>query len=156
MTGILDHIVASTDARATGRDKYLGHCLSHGSKRNRDLSIKLSHDRIFVHCFAGCEPADVCLSMGIHLRDLFLGSKKDPAVIRREHKKREKKKTAMERARHDEGARLDTLREAESLVARARNIDISAWTDSELAKAIDQVADAYDVLATEEGSGWGQ
>jgi hypothetical protein len=151
MIATLDHIVASTDARATGQDKFMGHCLSHGSKRNRDLSIKLADDRIVVHCFAGCEPADVCQSMGLHLRDLFLGSKKDPAEIRREQTQRERTRAQQEAARKYEGLKVDARREADALIQSRTGLDIASWAPSRLDDELAALATAYAIL-WEEGA----
>ena len=151
-----DSFISLLDGVKQTRRGWEFQCPAHADQHPSGAVTVGKDGRILVKCWAGCTAAEITGAMGLRLADLFPDSKKDPAKIRREQRKREKRKTAVERARHDVRARLDALREAEGLVVRARNIDIAAWTHSELDHAVDQVADAYDVLATEEGGRWGQ
>lgn len=60
-------------------DKVTGHvpgqwksCCPAHPDRTPSLSIKLTDDgRILLHCFAGCEVADVCGAIGINMSDLM-------------------------------------------------------------------------------------
>ena len=44
--------------RRVGQDRYVACCPAHDD-RNPSLSITQTHDRVLVHCFAGCEQRDV-------------------------------------------------------------------------------------------------
>ena len=44
--------------RRVGQDRYMACCPAHDDK-NPSLSITQTHDKVLVHCFAGCEQRDV-------------------------------------------------------------------------------------------------
>ncbi len=52
---------------------YIFNCLAHDDK-HASFSTKLSEDgkKILVYCFAGCTTEEICLSIGIQVKDLFL------------------------------------------------------------------------------------
>ena len=45
-------------------------CPAHDD-RNPSLSIREAEDRVLIHCFAGCPPADVLAAIGLELADLY-------------------------------------------------------------------------------------
>lgn len=62
---------------------YESRCPAHDD-HHASLSVSLGDDgRVLVHCHAGCQPADVCKSIGLRLRDLFPsnGNGHDPGNI---------------------------------------------------------------------------
>jgi hypothetical protein len=54
--------------RAPGR--WSAKCPAHDDS-SPSLSVLDTEDRVLVHCFAGCDPFDVCEAIGVELRDLF-------------------------------------------------------------------------------------
>lgn len=129
----------------------MGHCRHHGSKRNRDLSIKLEHDRIVIHCFAGCEPEDVCASIGLKLCDLFLDNNRSQDDIRRERHARERKRAKAEKEFREMGANLDALREAGNFIRHAKGLtDSRLWSDQKRNEVLDRLGIAYALLEREE------
>lgn len=56
--------------KRTGRGKYVARCPAH-SDRSPSLMLKQSDDRILIHCFSGCQAADVVAAIGLELKDLF-------------------------------------------------------------------------------------
>ncbi|HEX7113746.1 MAG TPA: hypothetical protein VF193_01330 [Steroidobacter sp.] len=57
--------------RSTGRGKWIAKCPAHAD-RTPSLSIREGDDgRVLVHCFGGCEAADVIGAVGLQLSDLF-------------------------------------------------------------------------------------
>src|SRR5690625_3021049 len=54
----------------TAPDQWLARCPAHEDK-SPSLSIKAVDDRVLVHCFAGCDAADVTAAVGLSLADLF-------------------------------------------------------------------------------------
>lgn len=74
MCDVLDHIIHATRAKPCGCDRWLGHCISHGSRNHPDLSIRKTNRRILVFCFAACPFASICDSLGIVPAQLFLDS----------------------------------------------------------------------------------
>ena len=53
-----------------GKGKYLAICPSHDD-RSPSLAIKQVDDRILIHCFAGCDTADVLQSMQLEFSDIM-------------------------------------------------------------------------------------
>jgi hypothetical protein len=151
MDNTLVHILAATEARPTGPEKWLGHCLTHGSKRHRDFSIKRAGARILVHCFAGCLTPAICASLGIEVKDLFTDAiESDPAQRRAAAQRRECERLARERHALQQGMLIDALREADTFVQSRRGINISAWTDERLHDELNALADAYHLLENED------
>lgn len=127
-------------------------CPSHSDK-SPSLSIREANDgRILLHCFAGCTVPEVCTAIGIRLADLFLDSPANQLPPQRLHRwRREKQAThhAVEKQQKASGGEVDMIREADRLVKRAVNIDISDWSDGRLDSALNGahgLADAYEIL----------
>lgn len=64
----LDRLPASSSNG--DRDQVMALCPAHDD-RSPSLSVRYTGDRTLVHCFAGCEPADVLDRLGLELGDLF-------------------------------------------------------------------------------------
>jgi hypothetical protein len=56
--------------KKTGQGKYLAICPSHEDK-SPSLAIKEVDDRVLLHCFAGCETADVLGALGLNFEDIM-------------------------------------------------------------------------------------
>lgn len=142
---VLDHILKATNARPCGRDRWMGHGICHGSKRNRDLSIRKTDDRILLHDFTGCELSSICRALGIQKRDLFFDARIDPVATRQRKADRLEREQQQER----DGFQIDAYREAEYTIAAASGIDISNWSNERLGDALNVLADAYATLEAE-------
>jgi hypothetical protein len=141
-SAIIHHIVTVTDAKPTGHDKYSGHCRAHGSKRHRDLSVKVTPSRILLHCFAGCELSAICAHLGLHPRDLFLDARNSNHRGQRPAPTPPRVDRRALAFRYELGA-LDLRLRAERIVQTAIGIDVSALDDADLDKALTAVASAY-------------
>lgn len=76
----IEQFLARLDkVRQIAPDRWIAACPAHEDKRP-SLSIRLADDRILIHDFVGCYPADVCDAMGIRLADLMPD---DPSYINR-------------------------------------------------------------------------
>jgi hypothetical protein len=154
ITGILDHIVSSTQAKPVGPDRWTGHCPAHGSKQHRDLSIKLAGTRLLLHCFAGCLKPAICASLGLELRDLFTDVlDPDPARRREAAQRRDRERQQQEAAARKQGRRIDALRAADFHIRSRHGLDISGWNNQKLDDEMNLLADAYALLASEECDG---
>ena len=58
--------------RQCGDDKWMACCPAHDD-RTPSLSIRAEHERVLVHCFAGCKIEDVMAAVGMRTADLFEG-----------------------------------------------------------------------------------
>jgi hypothetical protein len=57
--------------KQTGSGRWLARCPGH-EDRSPSLSIRALDDgRVLINCFAGCEPGDVLLAVGLTMSDLF-------------------------------------------------------------------------------------
>ena len=57
--------------RPNGNGKYLARCPAHPDK-SPSLSIKETEDgKILIHCFSGCDVADIVAAVGMQLSDLM-------------------------------------------------------------------------------------
>jgi hypothetical protein len=91
--GILDRL---QKVRRVGADSFTAICPAHDDK-SPSLGIKDAGDRVLIHCFSGCDTADVMAAIGLRLSDLF--SEKLPPAMRRE--------MALRASRRDLEAALD-------------------------------------------------
>lgn len=68
----VDKVLATLDrVKPAGAGQWKARCPSHDD-RNPSLSIKEGDNgAVILHCFAGCETADVVAAMGLQLADLF-------------------------------------------------------------------------------------
>lgn len=154
MTDTLNHILAVTQAKPTGAEKWSGHCPAHGSKRHRDLSIKRAGTRILLHCFGGCRLASVCAALGITMRDLFTDAlepdvdKRRAAAHARERKQREHAEEARKQGRH-----LDALKAADYHIRSRQGLDICEWSNEKLQDELNLLGDAYTLLEAENCNG---
>ena len=137
---VLTHILEVTDARPRGPDRWMGHGLCHGSKRNRDLSIRVTSDRILLHDFAGCEPSQVVATLGLELRDLFLDS---PSPRGQRPTPRPVRVDRVAVAFQFELAALDRRLRAEKILDLATDLDIATVNEDELDRVLGYVAQAY-------------
>jgi hypothetical protein len=125
-------------------------CPAHADK-SPSLSVTEGEDgRILVKCWAGCTVEAITTALGITLCDLFQDNHLTPRRANRARLKRETRWIAIEKKRKQAGARIDQMREAEYLIRSAHNIDISRWSNAMLDAVLNQLADAHDLLATEE------
>jgi hypothetical protein len=56
--------------RQSGSNKWMARCPCH-IDGTPSLSVTDLADRVLIHCFAGCEPANVTAAVGLALSDLF-------------------------------------------------------------------------------------
>ena len=137
----LDHV------RQTPRG-WTARCPGHPDK-SPSLSVREADDRTLVHCFAGCQPEAICRALGLELRDLFFNQDPDPVALRRARARRAVERSEAERLKRRGHAIANATREAEKFIASANRVDISAWSPAQLDAMIDLVADAYDLLETD-------
>lgn len=68
MTSILERL---DGVRKTGSDKYVARCPAHADK-TPSLSVReMSDGRVLIHCFGGCETADILAAVGLTFRDVM-------------------------------------------------------------------------------------
>lgn len=67
------------------RQGWIAQCPAH-EDRSPSLSIRETEARILLHCFAGCTVENICLAIGINIRDLFSdpfpSNKPEPPIVR--------------------------------------------------------------------------
>lgn len=154
MDNTLAHILAATEARPTGSEKWLGHCLAHGSKRHRDLSVRVTDTKILVHCFAGCLVPAICDSLGLQQKDLFFDAlDTDPRRRRAAAQQRDRQRKQREQQAEQQGMLIDMLREADYFVRSRQGLNVSAWSHDRLNDELNALADAYHLLENEDFHG---
>lgn len=134
-------------ARQTGRG-WIACCPAHGDK-NPSLSIREGERGILLRCFAGCSVQEICGALGITVRDLFFDQHADSRTIQAARRQREAERQKRDWQARIAGHKVDSQREAEQLIRSAREINISAWSDAQLDKALNKLADAYQLSESE-------
>ena len=70
----IEHLLLRLDGvKGAGAGKWKAKCPAHEDS-DPSLAIRITQDRLLMHCFAGCSPLDVCHAVGIEMADLFLDS----------------------------------------------------------------------------------
>jgi hypothetical protein len=77
----IDHL---DGVRQLAQNRWLAVCPAHSDSRP-SLSIRQTHDRTLLRCWAGCATPDICAVLGLTMADLFhdRGYKPDPFVERK-------------------------------------------------------------------------
>ena len=73
------------NVKATGTNQFTALCPCHNDTRN-SLSIGVSDDGncTLIHCFAGCDTADILREVGLEMKDLYVNNKPDNVQILKE------------------------------------------------------------------------
>lgn len=73
------------NVKSTGTNQFMALCPCHNDTRN-SLSIGVSDDGncTLIHCFAGCDTADILREVGLEMKDLYVNNKPDNVQILRE------------------------------------------------------------------------
>lgn len=64
------------EVKKTGDNKYMAKCCCHADD-TASLSISVEGNRILINCFAGCKTEDIVNNLGLEMKDLFLGERKE-------------------------------------------------------------------------------
>ena len=134
-------------ARSTPRG-WIARCpvLSHND-RSPSLSVgEGKGGRILLHCWAGCQLAEICSALNIQLRDLFPCMERDRSQVRALQKHRLHEQRIREEEWRRKSVLTDAQREAERLIRSAQGIDTSAWSDDFMDAMLNKLADAYDFV----------
>ena len=71
----LQDILSRLDVKNGSGGQYMARCPCHND-RQASLSVGIGNDgRVLMHCFAGCDTADVMAELGLTMRDLFVDLK---------------------------------------------------------------------------------
>jgi hypothetical protein len=145
----VDDLLAQLDGvRRTSRG-WIARCPAHGDK-NPSLSIREGDDgRVLLHDFGGCPVLSICQALGLSVRDLFPDRHADPATIREAQRRRAVERRRRKAEHHTRALATDAFREAERLIELARGLDITMWSDDQLDRELNRLADAYDLLWAE-------
>jgi len=150
----MDDFVLLLDAARRCSRGYTARCPAHRDK-TPSLSVSNGDRGILVKCWAACTLNEVVAALGLTVADLFYDDRhQDPHEVRRAWRRREAKRQEREAVQRRDGLRIDAVREAETLIRCASGLDISTWSDSRLAGALNRLADAYEV-SEHEGESYG-
>lgn len=71
----LQDILSRLDVKSGSGGQYMARCPCHND-RQASLSVGVGNDgRVLIHCFAGCDTADIMEELGLTMRDLFVDLK---------------------------------------------------------------------------------
>jgi hypothetical protein len=131
-----------TAVRRTSRG-WKARCPAHAD-RDPSLSIGTTEDgTILLNCFAGCEPNDICRSLGRTLADLFSStpSRSGRGLAKAPARRPSDWRTIAGRL---EDHAMSRWFRAESILKAATNVDGTEWTDDERDVAMNAVAKAHE------------
>jgi hypothetical protein len=125
--------------RPRGAGKWSARCPSH-QDRSPSLSITETGTRILLHCFSGCDTAQIVAALGFSLRDLFADARTPHG--HRPTPKRVHVDRVARAFQFDLGA-LDLRLRAERIIETGKKLDVANLSDSELDRALSYAAQAH-------------
>lgn len=133
--------------RSCGAGRWSARCPAHDD-RSPSLSVSQGARGILLWCWAGCTLAEIVAALGIRVRALHYDADApaDSRARREAAQRRDREQARRAAETMADGAVMDACREAEWLVLAARGLDLSGWSDAQLAAALDALADAYAIL----------
>ncbi len=143
MTAEFLSLVSHVRQRST--DRWSARCPAH-SDVSPSLSITAGDKAVLVRCWAGCGLDDICRALGLRPADLFYdaGSKSGErriAVQQRVQRRQQREAEGRRRGRF-----IDSCKFAERFLRSRQAIDISGWADDRLARELNCIADAYQIV----------
>jgi len=94
---------------------WMAKCPAHDDRRE-SLSLGQGARGWVVHCFAGCEPADVMRAFGLTMRDLFDGPPPSPAQLAAKSREEEERDAVRLQRKWDHGRVCELLIAVEQVV----------------------------------------
>ncbi len=144
----LDDVLTLLDQVRHTSHGWQARCPAHDD-RHPSLSIKEGDEGLLVKCWSGCDLEAICAAVHIRVADLFYKTTKDPRAIRAAHQARRHRQQARTAAHRRDHRRIARLHAAERLITVAHDLDISSWTDEQLHRELETLADAYALLQEE-------
>lgn len=149
-----DLLVRLEAVRPRGAGRWSARCPvpGHGQGRgdqNPSLSVCEGEKALLLRCWAGCTLDEICDALQIQTRELFYDADPDPAAMRQRRHDRAARLARAAREHYVVGLNIDAVREAELLICRARNLDISGWSPERLDDALNTLVDAYAIIGRE-------
>jgi hypothetical protein len=130
--------------------RYLATCPAHAD-RSPSLQVTEGERGILLKCWAGCSVGEICMSLGLRPAELFFDAlETNPQQRRAAAKRRHQQQHAREQQAQQQGLLIDALREADYFVQSRRGLDISGWNDDQLDHELHALADAYQLLESED------
>lgn len=130
----------------------MARCVAHDD-RSPSLWVCEGERGVLLHCYAGCSLEEICQALGLPVKDMFFDSIGDPEEVNRQRAQRTRERTKVAEERRQAGLRIDARREADYLIASARNIDISGWSHARLDRELNRLGDAYGHVERERNHG---
>jgi hypothetical protein len=140
----VDELLARLDHVRRKGDGWMARCPAH-EDRNPSLSVSEGERGLLVKCWAGCTVGAITAALGVRVSDLFYDQRPNPTAIRQ----RTQERIRREHAHVVRGLETDSIREAERFIASAKNMEITDWSDAQLDRALNMLADAYAVIERE-------
>jgi hypothetical protein len=145
----LDDLLSRLDNVTPRGSRYMATCKAHPD-RSPSLQVTPGDKGVLLKCWAGCSLIDICKSLGIEQRDLFLDAlDANPSRRRAAAQQRDRQRKQREQHADQQGTLIDALREADYFVQSRRGIDISTWIHERLNDELNSLADADRLLESE-------
>jgi len=137
----------------TTSNRWMALCPAHDDM-HPSLSIRQGDNGILLKCWAGCSLDDICVALGITMKDLFYDNHQqfDGRVNRQRSEERALQPKREKAALLIDARRIDEYRHAELTIQALTGVDISGWMAKQLDEAMNKACDAHIVLLDEERS----
>ena len=124
-----------------GLGRWSAKCPAHAD-RNPSLSIREGERGVLLRCWAGCSLAEICAALGVKVADLFHDS--DRAERSRQRVPPQSGRVDLRKTAFDfEFHAVALIERAESVLVAASGVDVSQWSDEDMGRVLNAVADAY-------------
>ena len=135
--------------RPRNSGKWISRCPAH-EDRSPSLTIAEGERGLLLKCWAGCTLQEITVALNVSIKDLFFDTARTTGERRQAIEQRRQAKAREQAAHLANGLRMDALREAEALIHSACGISIEQWPNGKLNMALERLAEAYQLLESEE------
>lgn len=130
--------------------RYIATCPAHAA-RSLKLQVTGGERGLLLKCWSGCTITEICTALGIEQQDLFYDRlDADPQRRRDAARRRHQQQHAREQQAQQQGLLIDALRESDYFVQSRRGLDISGWNEERLDSELQALANAYQLLESED------
>ena len=143
-----EFLAMCSGVRRAGVNGFMARCPAHADK-NPSLSVREGERGLLVKCWSGCMLENICISLGITVRDLFydaIDADQPKQPLPQRHSSDQPfdwRSVTNELFFHADGFWL----RGDKVLNAARGLDVTNWTEEELNQAMEAVSEAYANIA---------
>lgn len=142
----IDEILSRFEGVQSRGARFIALCPAHPDQ-HPSLSIGEGYRGLLIKCWSGCTIAEICRAIGITPQALFYDAPEtDPTKRKAGARQRETERKQREVTARKLGRLLDACKQAEHYLQSRQPVDIRSWSDQQLSRELNLIADAFKIL----------